>query len=329
MATGGLGPTADDLTRDALAAVAGRELVLDEPSLEYIRGLFARFKRDMPESNRVQAMFPAGSRIIPNPNGTAPGIWMDVPRPSGGTCHIFALPGVPAEMFEMFNADRRAGRHRAMRRAACDPPSPHQVLWRRRKPRRADAARPDSPRPPAVGRHHRSRGHDHAAHHGRRPPRPRNACAAMEPTVATIRECLGSLVFGEEDDELEDAVVRLLARPARRWPRSKSAPPARWPSGSAAPVAGENHYLGGQVIHSPAMLVQALGPALDLVEQHGPASREVAEALAVRCRERTRRRLCAGRGSVSGRMPAQGEHGHVSLSKSDPPFHFAWPRRTR
>ena len=62
VATGGLGPTADDLTRDVLAQVAGRELVLDEASLEYIRGLFARYKRDMPERNRSQAMFPAGSR---------------------------------------------------------------------------------------------------------------------------------------------------------------------------------------------------------------------------------------------------------------------------
>src|SRR5262249_43102063 len=103
VATGGLGPTADDLTREVLASVAGRELVLDEPSLEYIRHLFQRFKRDMPERNRVQALFPAGSKIIHNPNGTAPGIWLDVPRPAGGACHVFALPGVPAEMFEMFH----------------------------------------------------------------------------------------------------------------------------------------------------------------------------------------------------------------------------------
>ncbi len=102
VATGGLGPTADDLTRDALAAVSGRELVLDEASLEYIRGLFARHKRDMPERNRVQALFPAGSQIVFNPNGTAPGIWLDVARAGGGACHVFALPGVPAEMFEMF-----------------------------------------------------------------------------------------------------------------------------------------------------------------------------------------------------------------------------------
>lgn len=102
VATGGLGPTADDLTREALAEVVGRPLVLDEPSLEYIRELFARFKRDMPERNRVQALFPQGSRIISNANGTAPGIWLDVPRQGTGDSHVFALPGVPAECSRCF-----------------------------------------------------------------------------------------------------------------------------------------------------------------------------------------------------------------------------------
>ena len=102
VATGGLGPTADDLTRDAVAAALGVELVLDTSSLEHIRGLFARHKREMPERNRLQAMFPAGSRAIFNPRGTAPGIWVEAPRPAGGVCRLFALPGVPAEMFEMF-----------------------------------------------------------------------------------------------------------------------------------------------------------------------------------------------------------------------------------
>ena len=64
VATGGLGPTADDLTRQALAEAAGVPLVLDEPSLAHIRGLFARRQRPMPESNVVQAMFPAGSRPV-------------------------------------------------------------------------------------------------------------------------------------------------------------------------------------------------------------------------------------------------------------------------
>ena len=80
LATGGLGPTADDLTRDALARAADRPLVLDPPSLEHVRRLFARRGRPMPPQNEIQAMFPAGSRVIPNPHGTAPGIALAVPR---------------------------------------------------------------------------------------------------------------------------------------------------------------------------------------------------------------------------------------------------------
>jgi nicotinamide-nucleotide amidase len=117
VSSGGLGPTADDLTRDALAQATGRQLELYPPALEHIRSLFARRKRQMPKQNEVQAMFPAGSRMIANPHGTAPGIDLDVPRAPKGTvpfsltqksgqspCRFFALPGVPAEMIEMWNA---------------------------------------------------------------------------------------------------------------------------------------------------------------------------------------------------------------------------------
>src|SRR5258708_29504843 len=64
--TGGLGPTLDDLTRDVLARLTGTKLVLHEPSLEIIRGMFARRQRDMPERNVVQAMFPERAGPIPN-----------------------------------------------------------------------------------------------------------------------------------------------------------------------------------------------------------------------------------------------------------------------
>src|SRR5262245_6266837 len=97
LATGGLGPTQDDLTREVLARLAGVELVLDEASLEQIQRMFARFKRTMPERNRVQALFPAGAEPIPNANGTAPGIWMQV-----GDSTVVAMPGVPTEMHAMY-----------------------------------------------------------------------------------------------------------------------------------------------------------------------------------------------------------------------------------
>src|SRR2546428_2590162 len=71
LATGGLGPTQDDLTREVLAQVAGVELVFHPESFEQIKQMFARRKRTMTERNRVQALFPAGSEPIPNGNGTA------------------------------------------------------------------------------------------------------------------------------------------------------------------------------------------------------------------------------------------------------------------
>ena len=103
VSTGGLGPTRDDLTRDAFSVLTGKPLELREDALEHITGLFAKRKREMPERNKIQAMFPRGSNQIHNPQGTAPGIDLLVPRPAGGACRVFALPGVPAEMKRMFD----------------------------------------------------------------------------------------------------------------------------------------------------------------------------------------------------------------------------------
>src|SRR6516225_5946720 len=76
IATGGLGPTLDDLTREAVAKAAGVEVVFHPESFEQIKEMFARRGRTMPERNRVQALFPAGAEPIPNDRGTAPGFWM-------------------------------------------------------------------------------------------------------------------------------------------------------------------------------------------------------------------------------------------------------------
>lgn len=99
--TGGLGPTLDDLTRQAMAGAAGVELELHQPSLDYIQNLFESRGREMPDRNRIQAMFPAGSVPVENPRGTAPGIDQTIASDQN-TCRFVALPGVPSEMKPMF-----------------------------------------------------------------------------------------------------------------------------------------------------------------------------------------------------------------------------------
>ena len=98
--SGGLGPTADDLTREAMAEAFSLPLEHREEAMQHILKLFKTRGREMPERNRVQALFPQTSRIIPNPHGTAPGIDLEVTR-QGNKCRLFALPGVPAEMIQM------------------------------------------------------------------------------------------------------------------------------------------------------------------------------------------------------------------------------------
>ena len=96
--TGGIGPTADDITRDAVAAVAGVPLVYDETYDRVLRERWSRLRPDMPfpESNLRQAFRPEGARIVVNPKGSAPGFGIEI-----GDCWVFALPGVPAEMLDM------------------------------------------------------------------------------------------------------------------------------------------------------------------------------------------------------------------------------------
>ncbi len=96
--SGGLGPTADDLTRFALLDVVGGTMVEDQPSLAAIRAYFESRGRVMNDLNRVQAMRPDGAAMIPNPHGTAPGLCASLP----GGSELFCLPGPPREMMPMF-----------------------------------------------------------------------------------------------------------------------------------------------------------------------------------------------------------------------------------
>ena len=210
IATGGLGPTADDLTRDVVAAVAEAPLELDAASLAWVESRFARRGMPMPDSNRRQALFPRGSRIVPNPHGTAPGIDVDLRGPDGRRCRVFALPGVPAEMTTMWRdtvgpavaALVSGGGTIVQRRIKCFGAGESAI----------EAMLPDlirRGREPLVGiTAHLATITLRITARGRDEAECRAAIAADE---AVIRRCLGELVFGVEDDEVEDAAVRAVA----------------------------------------------------------------------------------------------------------------------
>jgi nicotinamide-nucleotide amidase len=92
--TGGLGPTRDDITKREVAALVGRPLILDEAVLRSLEERFRRLGRPMPAVNRTQAEVPEGATVLPNPRGTAPGIWVEDSRGRA----VIMLPGVPSEM---------------------------------------------------------------------------------------------------------------------------------------------------------------------------------------------------------------------------------------
>ncbi len=252
VATGGLGPTADDLTREALARATDRPLQLDADALEYIRSMFARRKRPMPPQNELQAMFPVGSRVVRNPHGTAPGIELEVPRPGRSACLVICFPGVPAEMVEMWNDGVAAaiGRFCGSRR---------RVIRRRRiHCFGAGESQVESMLPDLIRR-------------GRRPTvgitaskatitlriaadgETEGECyTAMEPTVATIRQCLGTLVFGEEDDQLQDALVRLLRQQGKTLATAECGTAGLVTEWLASVEPSADAYRGGIVLARPA-----------------------------------------------------------------------------
>lgn len=105
LVTGGLGPTSDDLTREITAGVLGLELIEDEAALRSIEAFFALRGREMAESNRKQAQIPVGADVLPNGQGTAPGVYIP-PRLNGrSSCAVFLLPGPPRELYPMYEAE--------------------------------------------------------------------------------------------------------------------------------------------------------------------------------------------------------------------------------
>lgn len=208
--SGGLGPTLDDLTREAMAEAFDRPLELHGPSLEHIEKMFARRQRSMPERNRVQAFLPTGSESIPNPHGTAPGIDLMITAGTDHSCRLFALPGVPAELKQMWTEtvepriEAEIGNTQGQLRY-------HAIKIYGIGESDVEVKLPTliaRERTPTVGitvsratitLRIAARSHADAEFQ-----------QLIAPTVAEIDNALGDLIFGTGDDELEHAVARQL-----------------------------------------------------------------------------------------------------------------------
>jgi nicotinamide-nucleotide amidase len=280
IATGGLGPTQDDLTREALARLAGVDLVFHQPSFDYIRELFAQRRRHMPDKNRVQAMFPTGAEPILNDRGTAPGIWMSV-----GGCQVVAMPGVPSEMFHMFETKVKprllhqglSGGVLIQRKINCFGAGESALeeklldLTRRGQVPEVGITVSDA----TISLRIVARGLDREA-----------AQAQIAPVEETIRQRLGDLVFGTDEEELQDAVVRVLGEKHRTLAVAESVTGGMLAEHIVAVPGSSGCFLGGIISYDNRIKSTLLGVPAPLIAEHGAVSDEVVRAMAEGCRAR-------------------------------------------
>ncbi|HKM52127.1 MAG TPA: CinA family nicotinamide mononucleotide deamidase-related protein, partial [Isosphaeraceae bacterium] len=278
--TGGLGPTQDDLTREAMAATAGVGLFLDPGSLAAIEAFFSRRSRPMAERNKVQAMFPEGAEPLPNPVGTAPGICMVV-----GRSIFFCLPGIPSEMRVMFHEQvvpRLRARNLIQR----------VILFRKinlfgRGESDIEAKAMDLTargREPEVGI---------TAHEATISFRIRGEGATQEeallqtePTARTIHERFGTLVIGEGAVDVPEAVFEQLQQKGVTLATAESCTGGLVAQMITALAGVSPFYRGGVVSYSNEAKTTLLGVPDDLIRKHGAVSPEVAEAMAAGARLR-------------------------------------------
>lgn len=282
LTSGGLGPTQDDLTREALASVAGVSLVEDAASLAAIEALFARRNRPMIERNKVQALLPEGAEPLPNAIGTAPGIAMTV-----GRSRFACLPGVPVEMKRMFDEQvvpwlRRSGLatraivHRKI-----------NLFGKGESEIEAEALDLTARgRVPAVGI--TASDATIAFRISAEADTEAEARRLIEPTAEIIYRRFADLVVGEGADDVVDATLRELARTGRTIATAESCTGGLLAHLlSSVPGAGR-HFPGGIVADSDQARSNLLDVPEATIRAHGAVSPEVAGDLARRVRERFR-----------------------------------------
>ncbi len=272
--TGGIGPTPDDKTRDALCAAAGVEMRFSDEYADRLRTWWERRGRQMPDSNLQQAEYPDGAEMLINPKGTAPGLKIRI-----GACWVFAVPGVPAEMAALLD-DRIIP---FLREEAGDTSVVVSRLlrtWGESESRVGEmmadifeaGGNPSLAFLASSGEiklRLTAKADDAEA-----------AAALIAPVEAEIRRRLGSLVFGADDETLERVLFAGLERRGWSLATAESATGGMIAARVTSVPGASKRFVGSVVAYDPAVKRSTLDVPDALLGEHGIVSEPVALAMA-------------------------------------------------
>lgn len=286
--TGGLGPTLDDLTRECAAEAVGRGLSSHPEIIGWIEERFKSFGRAMTENNKKQADVLDGAEVLRNPNGTAPGQFYEDDHGM-----LFLMPGPPRELKPLFVAE-------------CEPrldrlPSPWQYHTATLRIAGIGESDVDSRIGPIYSAEERATTTILAApsdiqlHIRGRAESIEEARGIADTVAQKVREELGSHVYADQDDPLEVVVGNLLRDRGLKLGLAESCTGGLLAQRITSVPGSSAYFVGGFVSYSVDAKADWLGVSRELIEEHGPVSEPVAEAMALRARD-----AAAGSGSAIG-----------------------------
>lgn len=291
--TGGLGPTEDDLTREALSRVTGRELHENGEIRARIEQRFQRLGRNMPPNNLRQAMVPEGAEWIENANGSAPGLWLD----HEGVTFVL-LPGPPWELEAMFEAsclprlEPFGGAQRIRARVYKIIGLPESEVDRRIAPLYKPYVNPATTilaKPGAIEVHLRAR-----AASGQ------EAEALLAELGDKLELALGDQVFSTRGETLEEVVGMYLAMKRATLAVAESCTGGLLSQRLTSIAGSSDYFLGGVVCYSNELKVSLAGVSAATLAAHGAVSKEVAMALSDGIRRRAGATMGIGITGIAG-----------------------------
>jgi nicotinamide-nucleotide amidase len=278
--SGGLGPTEDDVTREAVAQALGRQLVFHAEIAEALERRFARAGRKMAEVNKRQAFIIEGAEILPNDRGTAPGQWIEE---SGSVAML--LPGPPHELKSMFERECLP----RLRRLA-PPQAIRTVVLRVAGMPESDLDQLISP----VYRKYQNPVTTILAANGEIQVHLRARCATeaeaealLAEVAAPIEQLLGDHLYSRNGDPLEVVVGNLLRGRRATVSVAESCTGGMLGERLTSVPGSSDYFVGGFITYANAMKVELLGVPPEVLDQHGAVSQEAAEAMAAGARRRT------------------------------------------